>query len=366
MTPFISILAGTLLLTNTLQLVTNSSSGTTTNQDCIFGQTSTLNFIVTGTVQDNNGNTVSQITQTGIYAVISPDGWGYQVNIVLQTNNTGLVQFTPGSLAYQTVTNLQARSNTFANLSAFTVLDPAHTNFVPNPNFWLSFAPQRTASVVAQGNPLPNNLGIGGSAVSPRHVINCGHAPFTLGTMLAFVDINGTAVIRQVVASTNTTVPPQFTNGDINVALLNSDLPATVFPYPVMPTNYLAYLPCLTNNNGSTALVQILGENQQKQFFPKIWQDDSPSVLAVSSSLWLGTALNINIVVGDSGHPIMMPVGTNLVLFGHWSTTMLSEANYGDYYNRINSMMHFLSTNNNLFSDYQLTPADFSAFRTFP
>ncbi len=358
----LSFIAGVLAFTNTFSLITNAINATATNRDVVTGVQLVYSFTANGTVKDTNGVPQTSITQSGIYSICGPDGWGYQSNIQISaTTNVGVQSFVPGTLAYETVTNAQARTNG-QDVRLFTTLDPAHTNFVRNASCWLAGIPQLTASVVAEGNPAPSSSQIGGSAVTPRHVINCAHAPYVSNSVLEFVDSTGAVITRTVIANTNFGYP----GTDINVALLNADLPATVFPFQVLNSNYLAYLPCLTNGSGAPyAQVQAIGQNRLKYVFPKLWQGIGSSVQALSASAWCGTAMNVSISGGDSGHPIFILVGTNAALIGHWTSASGCNANYGVYFTQINTAMHWLSTNNGLSSDYQLTPANLSGFPTF-
>jgi dihydroxyacetone kinase len=84
-----------------------------------------------------------------------------------------------------------------------------------------------------------------------------------------------------------------------------------------------------------------------------------------TNSLWVGTAFNRVPTGGDSGHPVAMLIGTNLVLCGHVYSSGTESPNYAEMIPAINAAMHFLSTNNVTGTDYQIQNADLSAFQTY-
>jgi hypothetical protein len=379
----LEIISSLLLFTNSISCTATNFSGveTVTNKDEI--QEATIYSLTTrAPVRDADGNVISTITNTGVYTLVSPTGWGYQRQLTVPIENSNFVSYLPGSLAYNMVTNLQARTNGFSNPSVaesrFSTANWTTTNFIPNPGFWFSFAPQLTATVVAMGSVGSNNMvgQIGGSAITPRHVLNCAHAPYGINTFLIFVDDNGSNVGRTVIGSIG--VP----NSDINVVLLDSDLPSTVHPFALLPpawtnsfSNLAGNLPIVIGQPlplGSPG-IQLVGYNQAQQVFPKLGTNfsygETAEFWAVPDASWLGADWDYTVYSGDSGHPVMLLMGTNLVLFSHWYGIGSGDTAVGDIYAQfepaIQSAMHWLSTNYNVGSDYQISTVDLSAFPTY-
>ena len=279
-----------------------------------------------------------------------------------------------GSLGYSLATNLFAHTNASLSTQAeflFSVKDYSAAHFVRNPRFWLGFPPQLTALVIGAGagtnKPTRSYLAsdgsvnqyIGGAAISPVHVINCGHAPFVAGNVLMFVDRNGRPVFRTVLGNAKR-------YADINVCLLNSPLPLTIHPFALLPPNMTNYL----SRGDNSYVYDFVAQNQSQEIYPvKIgWSGDA------KADAWIFTCFpdTSNFptnwaympLPGDSGHPIMALVGTNLLLAGHW-TSPESGPLYNAYYLNINSAMHWLSTNYNIGSDYQLSTGDLSGFTDY-
>ena len=366
MSPF-DVICMAVVFTNGISCVTNYALST--NKDEIVGSPNSFSMTNNPTpVKDMNDNVVSLVTNAGIYKLTSPLGWGYQQQLQIPTNQTVFLTYAPTSLSYHLITNLQARTNGFSDPSSaermFSTQNWSTTNFIPNTGFWLSFAPQKTAIVVARGSPLTGS--IGGSAVSKRHILSCAHSSYATNEALFFVDDNGSLVERTVIGRTL-----NVAGTDVAVFLLNSNLPDTIHPFSVLPTSYTNQMPLLVTK------IQLVGCNQAKQMFPKLATNFFGSCITNAGNgvvgwsgeqdtnpLWLGTNWNVMVITGDSGHPIMMLVGTNLVMVSHW-TYVNSGCNYAYYESSINSAMHFLSTNCNAGSDYQLSTFDLSAFPTY-
>ena len=357
-----TLLPSAWLFTNTVVFSPCITNGTTIVKDSVYASTSFNTVLATAPVRDSFGQLCTTITNSGAYATVSSLGWGYQQSVVISNDPTilGFISFVSNSLAFNTVSNLEAHTNglTPSSEAMFTTIDPVNTNYVVNPSCWLKDYAELSAIVIANGN----SYQIGGSAVSPRHVINCAHAPFNAGTVLTFIDTNSVVVQRSVLANTNFGLNPT----DLNVCILNADLPPSVVFFKVLPTNYASYIPSLTNNHN-----RVLGVacNQLKQLFPKLEaRDTSLGLSAVDDTMWLNSSWNVTVVTGDSGHPIMLPVGTHLALLGHWTYGGVfagCNSSYADRATLINSAMHYLSTNNSAATDYQLTPMDLSSYPTF-
>jgi len=195
-----------------------------------------------------------------------------------------------------------------------------------------------------------NGLGAQGvfTMVSPRHYLFATHV-HPESSLVAFLDTNNVLYWR-------TTLERVDVANDTSVGILNADLPSSVGYMSVVPTNLSSYMP--TN---STGYVQGVGMNQDMKLFgqPMSFAD---SVFVYFNSLkavpfGLGTNWNIAIRSGDSSDPEMFLIGDQLVLVTHNYTggTGGSGPNYSFQIRAINQAMHYVSTNNSVGTDYQLT-----------
>jgi hypothetical protein len=153
---------------------------------------------------------------------------------------------------------------------------------------------------------------------------------------------------------------------DTSVGVFDSDLPPSVEFLPIAPTNISHYLG--TNEPGGfpdrANFVQGVGMNQDMKVFSQ------PMAFLLESVSWasrivppfgLSTNWNIPLRSGDSSAPGRILVGNELILVTHNSgqNQILQTGggpNYSTLFKAINQGMHFLSTNNGLSSDYQLSP----------
>lgn len=104
--------------------------------------------------------------------------------------------------------------------------------------------------------------------------------------------------------------------------------------------------------------------NQQLMLFSQPMTMQSPNITPPIYVDWnptntppfgLGTNWNIPIIDGDSSAPEMFLIHQQLVLVSHNFFPNFGPST-GALFDQINEAMHYLSTNNNVGTDYQLTP----------
>ena len=224
------------------------------------------------------------------------------------------------------------------------------TNAVWSTNFWLQGVKGLSATCLA----LSNSLGGQGcvTMISPRHCLYANHMHLPPGHFTAvFLDTNNVIYWR-------TNMQNVFITDDISVGILDSDLPQSVGFLPVLPTNFTNYLP-----SNSSSYVQGIGMNQDKCMFSQPMTLGNPEVVWSSGNtapFGLQTNWNVHLRGGDSSNPEVLLVGNQFVLVSHnhteeTNTWTGSGPNYVFQFNAINQNMHYLSTNNNVGTDYQLT-----------
>ena len=302
----------------------------------------------------------------GNYSVIVSNLAGSVTSLVWQVSMTYAGSYIDvGTLAYHLSTNAVARTNGISNIyeaqkelsgwnySYFTETNMASlTNSVWSTNFWLKGVHGLSATSIGFSNGLAAQGSV--TMISPRHCIYAKHMHEAPGRfMAAFLDTNNVIYWR-------TNMENIFITNDISVGILDSDLPASVGYLPMLPANFATYLP--TNSSG---LVQGIGRNQAVSMFAEPIALTSPVVswnVNNTAPFGVSTNWNVNIVGGDSSNPVMFLVKNQLVLVSHnWSkpsftSPITSGPNHAAFFDLINQNMHYLSTNNSVGSDYQLTP----------
>jgi len=274
-------------------------------------------------------------------------------NLPAQTSD-----FAPGTLAYHLSTNAAAYAqgragnyNDECEVSGWNYqLFVGHdffllTNVVWSTNFWLKGVLGLSATPIG----ISNSLGGQGliTMVSPRHYLRANHMGSLHNSrkVIVFLDTNNIVYLRTSLQEV------QVGKSDTDVGILDADLPPSVGFLPLIPTNYADYLP--TNH-----YIQGIGMNQDMAIFGQPTELKNPFVFWNSrETVPSGLLANWNVAIrgGDSSNPAMLLVGNQLVLVSH-NFFAQGGPNYAGQFDAINQQMHYLSTNNNLGTDYQLTP----------
>jgi len=153
--------------------------------------------------------------------------------------------FEPGSARYiatagidtnLAVGALDTNSNWWArNVSIYTTMDHAATNYVRNTNCWASGF---DLTCVAVYNSYQTDARCGGTLISPRHVVFANHYTPPNGTELRFVAKDNTVVTRVLVNSV------QITLTDLRIGVLDSDVPTNLISFAkVLPSDFTNYFP---------------------------------------------------------------------------------------------------------------------------
>lgn len=146
----------------------------------------------------------------------------------------------------------------------------------------------------------------GGVAVSLRHVLFANHFPIPVGTRLHFIGNDGEVCTCSVDATRP--VP----SSDVGVGLLNAELTPNIHPAKILPDDFTNYvgtvkgLPCVVFDAESKGIVADVADIPAN---PKRWAAFSRLPADPGRA-----AFGERIVVGDSGQPCFLIVGTEPVL----------------------------------------------------
>lgn len=277
------------------------------------------------------------------------------------------------SLAYHLATNAVGRAAGRTNPRAameflvrgrggpFTTLYGNDFRAVWNRNFWLAGAKGLSATCV--GYVCTNNQGYSFplTMVSPRHYLAAAHVArgfsfFFGGDAAVFAGTNNVTYYRHSLQWTNL-------GSDIALGILDADLPAAVGFLPVLPGDYTNWL--------SPTALEGIGRNQEYLAFAEAvylgalvsWSGRAPVPFGLGTN-WTSCAdpaAECSLRSGDSSSPVRLLVGNQLVLVSaaHGATI---GPNYALASGLINAQMHWLSTNNGLGTDYQLSIFNLSSW----
>lgn len=241
------------------------------------------------------------------------------------------------------------------------------SNYTRNVNCW---AKDIDLTCVSVWNSTAGNQ-MAGTAISPKHVVFCRHLGFypNVGSSIKFVTNNNEIITRTI---TNMIGHPNFSGfaNDISIGILNSDLPASIKPARILPSNYSSFFPTISGNNNITRINNLLGCITINQF-----KDVGLTSLASINSMFQLMHPNTdpllnpsnsydnfyrNLILYDSGSPAFIVINNEVILLGVFTNggpgrgTFLSE-----HISVINNIM------NNYGGGYQLSVIDLSSYSSY-
>jgi hypothetical protein len=183
--------------------------------------------------------------------------------------------------------------------------------------------------------------------ISPRHVVMAHHATLSIGNTVRFVGNDGTVQNRTLSNKT------QIGTTDIDIGILNSDLPASITPAKVLSAAQEAQLvgaPILfIDQNQSAFTGDVLGVASLTGSTLTTYAAQSAD--STRSTFWK------TYVSGDSSHPAYAILDGEAVLLGVAYTAGNTWGGLGQYYASINAAMTSLG------GGYQLTQFKGSVLR---
>jgi|694.fasta_scaffold119973_4 hypothetical protein len=275
-------------------------------------------------------------------------------------NNIIFTNYQNSSLAKHIVDTISSRvTNKVASTSKniFSTQNHSESIYVRNENCW---AYGLDLTCISPWNSLAAHQRAG-TLISPRHMVFAAHYPITVGTTIRFVDLSNTVVTRTITGIST------VLNTDIQIAILNSDVPNSISFARILPPNWFSYLPSLYSNSMnvfqrdlSFGLPALCLDQEEKALL-----NDLIGMSSGMSSASFGIPNNSKnaefyetIISGDSGNPSFLIINNTLVLISTWFFPT-SGPFVTFYKDQINSVMSTLGGN------YQLTEINLSSFLTY-
>ncbi len=260
-------------------------------------------------------------------------------------------------LATHTGNQIDNRINTVASTTGLSLFTSRQTStstpWTRNPSVWTSAGTPLDFTGVAGWNNQSGAIQYqqGATLISPRHFIAAGHFAIAVGSTTGFIDSSGNHVERVVVGSTN------ITGTDIQVEVLDSDVPDSITYYPIMASSTLFAL--FQKIQGETLDVPIVAFDQEaKALIHKMTSISSTYITHAEYSTSTRKEFNERLIGGDSGQPSFLIVDNQpVLLFAHYFDTY--SPNLGNYISQINTAMTSLG------GWYQVTEYNPTCFRQY-
>lgn len=198
-----------------------------------------------------------------------------------------------------------------------------------------------------------------GTLVSPRHVILANHFPLLIGDTIRFVSQTG-LVVDRTIASVH-----QISGQDISLAQLDTDVPSFIKFAHILPTNFHEFLPPLENPPYPFPAYSFLPHipciylDQEEKILIQNFATSGSGVVLVPPAETPNSLFYEPVIGGDSGNPIFLINGTNLILLAAFFFS--NSGPFITYYmDEINDIM---ASHPN---SYQLVTENLESFNKYP
>ena len=299
------------------------------------------------------------------------------VNITLTVSGSAIVDVIEGGVVGSArkalsdpLDNALNGANPSTQKSIFTTQDHDNSSYVRNTNFFLT-SHVEALTCVSPWNSNSNNRKAG-TAITKRHIILAAHYPYGVGTVVRFVASDNTVIERTVVQSSN--VDLNYGTGvyafDFYIALLDSDLPDSITPCKVFPSNYESFFPTINSDvdTGVTELPLLCLDKEENGLI-----HDLKSVNTFTGTPYYATAepklddrraFYENVILGDSGNPLFVVTSSELWLLTVWRSQTRGDS-LAECISMINDRIVELDTLEGINTGYTVTEGDLSSYDTY-
>ena len=212
-----------------------------------------------------------------------------------------------------------------------------------------------------------------GTAVTKRHAVLNSHYPIPVGTIVRFIPSESpfTPVDREVVQARgifNSAVSPDT---DAWVVLFDADLPDSITPCKIFPSNYETYLPAgsYVSSYPATKIPLLALDQEEKGLIFEVHNiyttlNGKPKASWRTPTDPLRSPFSEDIISGDSGNPIFAVAGSELWLLSTFWWPDFGPS-YGSLVPELNAMIVTLDTLQGDLTGYTITEGDLSSYPTY-
>ena len=189
-----------------------------------------------------------------------------------------------------------------------------------------------------------------GTLITPRHVIGAAHYEYSVGTVVRFVEKDGTVHDRIVTGKAR---HPDYKphKPDLTIYTLDGDLPSTISPCSVMPSDHGDYL-------DSNSKIPCLGLDQEEKALIIDWRSGGRMQTPTDPKRRIFHESKIK---GDSGNPAFLIFKGEPVLVTVWTFGGAGAGTpIANYISDINGMIATADKQAGVTTNYTVTEADLS------
>lgn len=210
----------------------------------------------------------------------------------------GSVTFTPGYLL-GAISQPAVSSGASESRLVYSTQDHTTPSYVRSANRLMPLADLTCIS------PWNSNLGVrkAGTLITPRHVACAMHYKIPVGATIRFVALDNSVVDRMIAAVTDI-------YDDLSIATLDSDVPASITPAKVMPSNWSGYV----SSAGWQYSVAWTTDAEEKML-PRRISGITPATITLNQTSFSNLLpYDEGSVGGDSGNPVFVIIDSECVL----------------------------------------------------
>lgn len=272
------------------------------------------------------------------------------------------LRFAAASLAHhcEDAVNSHIAGATTAMLPIFTDYSASNSSgsYSRNPACWAYDIRQAMTCISPWNSNAANRKA--GVALTKRHIANAAHYEYPVGTTVRFITADNVTVTRTVIGKKR---HPDYTpySPDITLYLLDSDLPESITPCKVLPSNYADYLP-----TGPEQIATLCLDQEEKALVTDLRSYGSTTVTFKYPDTPEEQILYEDKISGDSGNPAFLIVNSELVCLTLWT---YGGAGSGTFLTpqiaAMNQMIVDLDTTAGISTGYTIQTVDLSGFTNF-
>ena len=194
------------------------------------------------------------------------------------------------------------------NGGVYTIQDHKTATYLRNPSLWCADVVSELTAISPWNSEHKNR--VGGTLITKRHIITSAHAALSISSVpliVRFVDADSNVHTRTIIGSKTSDDWARRNLSDFRIYTLDSDLPDSIKPCKILPSNWKNYLPDLND----TRPPQLVLDQEEKALVADLRRVDTKLSYGAYPIDTNRQILSEPLIGGDSGNPAFFIVDPN-------------------------------------------------------
>ena len=194
------------------------------------------------------------------------------------------------------------------NGGVYTSQNHETATYLRNPSLWCADVVNELTSISPWNSEHQNR--VGGTLITKRHIITSAHAALSISSVpliVRFVDADSNVHTRTIIGSKTSDDWARRNLSDFRIYTLDSDLPDSIKPCKILPSNWKNYLPDLND----TRPPQLVLDQEEKALVADLRRVDTKLSYGAYPIDTNRQILSEPLIGGDSGNPAFFIVDPN-------------------------------------------------------